>query len=57
MFILPQIIYDELDMFYLAGSKPGHIKHMRSFCVLHIPAQQIIGGDMEEIRNSYQHIY
>ena len=57
MLILPQIIYDELDVFYLAGSKPGHIKHLWSFRFLQIPAQQIISGNMEEICNPYQHIY
>ena len=57
MLILPQIVYNELDVFYLTGSQAGYIQHLRGACLLHFPAQQIVGADVEEIRNSYQHIY
>ena len=56
MFVLPQIIYDKLDMLYLAWSKSGYIKHLRCVWLLHIPPQQIISADKKEVRNSYQHI-
>ena len=57
MLILPQIIHNELDVFYLVRSKPGDIEHLRRFRFLYIPPQKIIGGDMKKVRNPYQHIY
>lgn len=57
MLILPQIVYNELDVFYLTGGEAGYIQQLRGACLLHFPAQQIIGADVEEIRNSHQHIY
>lgn len=57
MLILPQVIHNELDMFYLAGSQASYIKHMRRSRVLYVPPQQIVSGDVKEIRNPYQHIY
>ena len=57
MLILPQIIYDKLDVFYLAGSQAGYVQHLRCVWLLHFPPQQIISADMKEVRNSYQHIY
>ena len=57
MFILPQIIHDELDVFYLAGRQARYVQHLWSACLLDFPAQQIIGADVKEICNSYQHIY
>ena len=57
MFILPQIIHNQLNMFYLTWSQASYIKHLRSNRVLHVSPQQIIGADMKEIRNPYQHIY
>ncbi len=53
---LPQIIYDELDVFNLAWSESGYIKHLWRGRFLHIPPQQIVCADMKEVRNSYQHI-
>ena len=55
--ILPQIVYDELDMLYLSRSESGYIKRVRCGRFLHITAQQVVCADMKEVRNSYQHIY
>ncbi len=57
MFIISQIIYNILDVFYLTGSEPSYIKHLRSTWILHIPSQQVVCADMKEVSNSYQHIY
>ena len=57
MLILPQIVHDELKVFYLSGSKAGYVQHLRGVRFPRFPAQQIIGADVEEVRNSYQHIY
>ena len=57
MLILPQIVYNELDVFYLAGCQTGYVQHLRGAWLLYFPAQQIIRADMKEIRNSYQHFY
>lgn len=56
MLTLPQIVYDELDVFYLARSESGYIKRLRCCRLLHVPPQQIVCADMKEVRNSYQHI-
>lgn len=53
----PQIIHDLLDMFYLARSQAGHIKHMHGICALCIPAQQIICADMEMVRDPDDHLH
>ena len=57
MLIFPQIIYNKLDVFYLAGSQARYIKCLRGTWLLHVTPQQIICADMKEIRNPYQHIY
>ena len=57
MLILPQIVYNELDVFYLAGCQTGYVQHLRGAWLLHFPPQQIIGADVKEICNSYQHFY
>ncbi len=57
MLILPQIVHNELDVFYLPGGKAGYVQHLRGACILHFPAQQIIRADVKEVSNSYQHIY
>lgn len=56
MFTLPQIVYNELDMFDLARSESGYIKHLGCGRLLHVPPQQIVCADMKEVRNSDQHI-
>lgn len=50
--ILPEIIYNELNMLYLSGSKAGYIQHLRAAYLPPFPAQQIIGADVKVIRNT-----
>ena len=46
---LPQIVYDELDVFNLAWSESSYIKHLRGGRFLHVPPQQVVCADMKEI--------
>lgn len=57
MFVLPQIIHNQLDMLYLSRSQAGYVKHLRSACILDFAPQQVIRADLKEIRNPDQHIY